>query len=83
MAEEVSLVIGALVSVAVLILLAYMGFRAVRWARKTGSSSGLIGSAIESVDIGGALNPAREVLQERRRTTREYDGASDGDRPPK
>lgn len=53
--------------------------RAVRWARKRPPGGELIGTALTFFSFGGALNPGRELAEERRKLKRSEEGSGDPD----
>lgn len=55
----------------------YLAFRAVKWAKRSSKGAEFLGSLVGSVEAGSALNPAQEVLREKRRTKRSEDGSGD------
>lgn len=67
---------------ALLALFAYGCSRAVRWAKKSGSGGGLVGTALLFFSFGGALDPAREVAAEQRKLKRSEEGSGDPDPDP-
>ena len=75
----------ALLTVAVLAvsgfaLLLYLCCRAVRWAKNSRRGADFIVGVIGSADVGSALNPAHEIVQEKRRLKRSEAGSGDPDK---
>ena len=70
---------AVVLAISSLALLAYLFCRAVIWARRRGRGSDFVAGVIGSADVGGALNPAHEVIQESRRVKRSEEGSGDPD----
>ena len=63
-----------------LALLIYLCCRAVSWAKKSKGGGEFIVGIMGSVDVGGALNPAHAIVQEKRRLKRSEEGSGDPDK---
>ena len=77
MHSATSLIAGILAAVAGIALLAYFFYRAVRWAKRGRGAATFVTGLLESIDVGSGLNPAREVILEKRKLKRSEEGAGD------
>jgi hypothetical protein len=68
-----------LLAVTGLALLIYLCCRLVLWAKKGKGGVEFLVGLVGSVDVGGALNPAHEIVQEKRRLKRSEQRSGDPD----
>lgn len=66
-----------LFAVSGIVLLVFLSFRAILWAKRRPAGAEFVGS----LGLGSVLNPAEEVAEERRRVKRSDDGSGDPDEP--
>jgi hypothetical protein len=60
-------------------LLIYLCRRAVLWAKQKRGGAEFLADLVGSADVGSALNPAHEIVQEKRRLKRSEQGSGDPD----
>jgi hypothetical protein len=79
MGSPIALLTGIILAVIGLALLIYLFSRAVLWARKGRGGAESVAGLVGSIDLGSALNPAQEVMREKRRVKRSEEGSGDPD----
>jgi hypothetical protein len=79
MDSPIILLTVAVLAVSGVALLIYLCYRAVLWAKKSTRGAEFLVDVIGSASVGSALNPAHEIVQEKRRLKRSEAGSGDPD----